>query len=122
MDLAFERRAWTLIYLCLGVIEGGTAGLMVRALFGGAVAGIIVDLVLAVISAAPAWANLASLVYARRAQGRPKVQFLRPLMLAMAVCVGSIAPVRSSVLLSGQLRRPQLGPCSASIFGNSKSI
>jgi hypothetical protein len=91
MDLAFERRAWTLIYLCLGVIEGGTAAVMVRALFGGAVAGIIVDLVLAVVSAAPAWANLASLVYARRAQGRPKVQFLRPLMLAMAVCVGSIA-------------------------------
>jgi len=74
MDLAFERRAWTLIYLCLGVIEGGTAAVMVRALFGGAVAGIIVDLVLAVVSAAPAWANLASLVYARRAQGRPKVQ------------------------------------------------
>src|SRR5512134_606090 len=91
MDLQFERRAWTLIYLCLGIIEGGTAAVMVRSLFGNAVAGIVVDLVLAVVSAAPAWANLASLVYARRAQGRPKIEFLRPLLLAMAVCVGALA-------------------------------
>lgn len=91
MDLSYERRAWTLIYLCLGVIEGGTAAVMVRSLFGNAVAGIVVDLVLAVVSAAPAWANLASLVYARRAQGRPKIEFLRPLLVAMAVCVGALA-------------------------------
>jgi hypothetical protein len=32
-----------------------------------------------------------SLVYARQAQGRPKVQFLRPLLAAMAVCVGALA-------------------------------
>jgi hypothetical protein len=52
-----------------------------------------VDLVLAVVSAAPAWANLLSLAYARRAQGRPKVGFLRPLLVAMAVCVGALALV-----------------------------
>ena len=91
MDLGFERRAWTLIYLCLGIIEGGTAAVMVRSLFSDAVPGIVVDLVLAVVSSAPAWANLASLVYARRAQGRPKIQFLRPLLLAMTVCVGALA-------------------------------
>ena len=33
---AYERRAWTLIYLCLGLIEGGTAAVMVRSLFGDA--------------------------------------------------------------------------------------
>ncbi len=52
MDLRSERRSWTLIYLCLGVVEGGTAAVMVRSLFGAAVAGIAVDLVLAVVSAA----------------------------------------------------------------------
>jgi len=91
MDLRFERRVWTLVYFCLGIIEGGTAAVMVRSLFGDAVAGIAVDIVLAVVSAAPAWANLASLAYARRAQGRPKVQFLQPLLLAMSVCVGALA-------------------------------
>ena len=91
MDLRSERRSWTLVYLCLGVVEGGTAAVMVRSLFGTAVAGVAVDLVLAVVSAAPAWANLASLEYARRAQGRPKVRFLRPLLLAMSVCVGALA-------------------------------
>jgi hypothetical protein len=91
MDSVFERRVWTLVYVCLGVIEGGTAAVMVRSLFGSAVPPLMVDLVLAVVSAAPAWANLVSLVYARRAQGRPKVQFLRPLLLAMAVCVGALA-------------------------------
>jgi MFS family permease len=91
MDLRGERRTWTLIYVCLGVVEGGTAAVMVRSLFGDAVAGIAVDLVLAVVSAAPAWANLVSLAYARRAQGRPKIQFLRPLLVAMSVCVAGLA-------------------------------
>jgi MFS family permease len=91
MDSVFERRVWTLVYVCLGIIEGGTAAVMVRSLFGSAVPPLMVDLVLAVVSAAPAWANLVSLVYARHAQGRPKVQFLRPLLLAMAVCVAALA-------------------------------
>ena len=91
MDSVFERRVWTLVYVCLGVIEGGTAAVMVRSLFGSAVPPLLVDLVLAVVSAAPAWANLVSLVYARRAQGQPKIQFLRPLLLAMSVCVAALA-------------------------------
>lgn len=102
MDLRFERRTWTLVYLCLGVIEGSTAAVMVRSLFGSAVGGIAVDLVVAVVSAAPAWANVVSLAYARRAQGRPKVQFLRPLLAAMAVCVAGLAllPTGGSGLLA----------------------
>lgn len=91
MDLRSERRTWTLIYLCLGVVEGGTAAVMVRSLFADAVPGIAVDLVVALVSAAPAWANLASLAYARRAQGRPKVQFLRPLLVAVVSCVAALA-------------------------------
>lgn len=91
MDLGFERRAWTLIYLCLGVIEGSTAAVMVRSLFGTTVHGIAVDLVVALVSSAPAWSNLASLVYARRAQGHPKVRFLQPLLFAMAACVAALA-------------------------------
>lgn len=101
MDLSFERRAWTLVYLCLGVIEGGTAAVMVRALFVGSAPGMLVDVVLAMVSAAPAWANLASLVFARRVQGRPKIAFLQPLLIAMTVCVAALAwlPATSSGLL-----------------------
>ncbi len=88
MDTAFERRVWTLVYVCLGVIEGATAAVMVRSLFASVVPPLLVDLVLAVVSSAPAWANLVSLIYARRAQGRPKIQFLRPLLLAMTVVAG----------------------------------
>ena len=91
MDSAFERRVWTLVYVCLGIIEGGTAAVMVRSLFGAAAPPLVVDLVLAIVSAAPAWANLVSLAYARRAQGRAKIRFLRPLLLAMAACVGALA-------------------------------
>ncbi len=91
MHLGFERRAWTLIYVCLGVIEGGTAAVIVRSLFGQAVQGIAVDLVMALVSSAPAWANLASLAFARRAQGRPKIAFLQPLILALAVLVAALA-------------------------------
>src|SRR6188474_3352725 len=81
MDLSFERRAWTLVYVCLGIVEGGTAAVMVRALFVGAAPGMLVDLVLAMVSAAPAWSNLASLAFARRVQGQPKIGFLQPLLL-----------------------------------------
>ena len=67
MDLGTERRAWMLVYVCLGVIEGGTAGVMVRALFAQQVPALLVDLVLAMVTSAPAWSNIASLIYARRA-------------------------------------------------------
>jgi hypothetical protein len=98
MDLRYERRAWTLIYLCLGLVEGGTAAVMVRALFGDQVSTVAVDLVLAFVSSAPAWSNLASMQYARRAQGQPKVAFLFPLLIAMTVCVASLALVPRSGL------------------------
>jgi len=55
-----------------------------------------VDLVVAIVSAAPAWANLASMPYARRAQGQRKVSFLFPLLLAMTACVGALALVPTS--------------------------
>src|SRR6188474_1323060 len=96
MDLSFERRAWTLVYVCLGIVEGGTAAVMVRALFVGAAPGMLVDLVLAMVSAAPAWSNLASLAFARRVQGQPKIGFLQPLLLAMTVCVAALALLPAS--------------------------
>src|SRR5215218_5720336 len=98
MDLSFERRAWTFIYLCLGLVEGGTAAVMVRALFGEQAPKIVVDLVLALVSSAPAWSNLASLAYARRAQGRPKIAFLVPLLVALCLCVATLALVPQSGL------------------------
>lgn len=93
MNLRYERRAWTLIYLCLGMIEGGTAAVAVRSLFGANVPDLAVDLVVALVSSAPAWSNLASLAYARRAQGRPKVAFLQPLLFAVAGCVAVLSLV-----------------------------
>lgn len=66
---------------------------MVRALFGDQAPRVAVDLVLAVVSSAPAWSNLASMAYARRAQGRPKIAFLAPLLLAMTACVAALALV-----------------------------
>jgi MFS family permease len=96
IDLRYERRAWTLIYLCLGLVEGGTAAVMVRSLFGDQAPALAVDLVVAIVSAAPAWANLASMAYARRAQGQRKVSFLFPLLLSMTACVGALAFVPKS--------------------------
>jgi hypothetical protein len=52
-----------------------------------------VDLVVGFVSSAPAWSNLASLAYARRAQGRRKVAFLQPLLVALAMCVAALALV-----------------------------
>jgi hypothetical protein len=98
MDLGFERRAWTLIYVCLGLVEGGTAAVMVRALFGDQAPAVAVDLVVAFASSAPAWSNLASMAFAQRAQGQPKVAFLYPLLVAMTGCVAALALVPRSVI------------------------
>jgi hypothetical protein len=98
MDLSYERRAWTLIYLCLGLVEGSTAAVIVRSLFGSEAPAFAVDLVVALVSAAPAWSNLASMQYARRAQGQPKVAFLFPLLLALTGCVAALAFVPKSGL------------------------
>lgn len=96
MDFRYERRAWTLIYCALGLVEGGTAAVMVRSLFGTQAPRLAVDMVLAVVSSAPAWTNLASLAYARRAQGRRKIPFLQPLLFAMCVCIAALALVPRS--------------------------
>lgn len=98
MDLDYERRAWTAIYCALGLVEGGTAAVMVRALFAQQAPAVVVDLVLAMVNSAPMWANLASLAYARRAQGRPKVAFLQPLLMAMCVTIAALAFVPQSAL------------------------
>ncbi|HET9692740.1 MAG TPA: MFS transporter [Steroidobacteraceae bacterium] len=84
--------------MCLGLVEGGTAAVMVRALFGDQAPRMAVDLVLAFVSAAPAWSNLVSMAYARRAQGQPKIAFLVPLLVAMTVCVAALALVPKSGL------------------------
>lgn len=93
MNLALERRAWTLIYLALGLVEGGTAAVLVRALFSQVVPTLAVDLIVALVTSAPSWANLASLFYARRAQGRPKIAFMQPLLFAMVACIAALACV-----------------------------
>ncbi len=67
-----------------------------RALRRRSAPGMLVDLVLAMVSAAPAWSNLASLVFARRVQGQPKIGFLQPLLLAMTVCVAALALLPAS--------------------------
>ena len=87
-----------LVYVCLGVIEGGTAGVMVRALFAQQVPALLVDLILAMVTSAPAWSNIASLIYARRAQGRPKIAFLQPLLFAMCVCVALLGVLPGGTL------------------------
>ena len=101
MDLDYERRAWTAIYCALALVEGGAAAVMVRALFAGQAPALVVDLVLAMVSSAPMWANLASLAYARRAQGRPKVAFLQPILFAMCLAIAALAlvPVTATGLL-----------------------
>ena len=96
MFLKFERRAWTLIYIGLGVVDGGTAAVMIRALFAGQTSPLAVDLALGLASTAPAWSNLASFAYAGIAQGRPKVGLLYPMLIAIAACVAALALVPAS--------------------------
>jgi Major Facilitator Superfamily len=92
---------WALLGLALGLVEGATAGVLVKRDFTGAVPPLALNLAVALVSGAPAMSNVISFVWANIAHGRERVRLMVRLQAAFALLVGlvSLAPRGASGLV-----------------------
>lgn len=92
-----EMLSWALISVTLGAVEGGLLGVLVKTSYSGTASPLLINLAVAVVSGAPAFANLVSFWFASWARGRDKVRLLSQLMFASACCVLLIAAAPRSL-------------------------
>ncbi len=69
----------------MGMVEGGVVGILANNAFA------LPPSLLAVIMAAPSFANLTSFFWARLARGRRKVAFINLLQIAVLLCIAAVA-------------------------------
>lgn len=78
-----ELASWSLIAVALGALEGGLLGVIVKNRFDGLAPDAWVNLAVAMVAGAPAFANLVSVAVAGWAMGREKIRRLSALMAAL---------------------------------------
>ena len=96
-----EVQVNALMAVTLGTLEGGLLGVIVKIGFADVAAPALVNLAVAMVTGAPAFANVASLVFANLAHGQHKTRWVSALM---AGCAGSslliaLAPVSAAGLI-----------------------
>lgn len=90
-NYARELTAWWLLPLMLGAVEGGVTGVLAKTYFEGYTDPRTLNLTVAVLTGAPAFANIVSFLWAALTHGRHKVRALVTLQVAAALCVMTIA-------------------------------
>jgi MFS family permease len=93
-----ELAAWSLLPLMLGAVEGGVVGVLAKSIFAGSVTASTLNFAVAILSGAPALANVTSFLWAALSHGRHKIRFLVGLQVATALLVGLIALAPRSTL------------------------
>jgi MFS family permease len=88
---AREVWPWALLGIASGLVEGGTVAVLVKKGYSGLVAPHWVDFAVAVVSGAPALANIFSFAWANLAHGRARIGVLVTLQAAFAISVGLVA-------------------------------
>jgi MFS family permease len=98
---AREVWPWALLGIASGLVEGGTVAVLVKKGYSGLVAPHWVDFAVAIVSGAPALANIFSFAWANLAHGRARIGVLATLQAAFAISVGlvALAPVAAGGLL-----------------------
>jgi MFS family permease len=86
-----EMIAWLFLPVMLGAVEGGVIGVLAKNLFAGTVEAHQLNLAVAVLMGAPAFANVTSFLWAALSHGRHKIRFLVALQVTTAVLIGLIA-------------------------------
>jgi len=86
-----ELTAWMLLPIMMGVVEGGLVAVIAKNAFAGVVPDRILNLVVAILSGAPAFANVTSFLWASLSQGRHKIRFLVTLQVCTALLVAQVA-------------------------------
>lgn len=93
MNYARELLSWAFLPIMLGAIEGGTMAVIVKKAWTGVpgVSPAVLDFAVALVSAAPNFANLTSFLWARVSHGRDKVRFISKIQIATCICVAVVA-------------------------------
>lgn len=86
-----ELTNWALVSVGLGAVEGAVAAAWVKARYGEAASPWLVDLAVALVAGAPAWANIASFLFAAHQLGRDKIALTVRWQVLTMVCVGLLA-------------------------------
>lgn len=96
-----EVRAWSLMAITLGTVEGGVMGVLVKNLYQGQVPDLWLNTAVALVTGAPSLANIISFFWVTAATGRPKVNFMLRLQAACVLTPALIvfAPINPSGLL-----------------------
>ncbi len=87
----FELTATLLFSFALAMVEGNLVGVIVKKAFESSVPKSRLDYAVAILAAAPEFANFTSFLWTRVAHGRNKVRLASMLQAAVAVLVGAIA-------------------------------
>ena len=98
---AREVWPWALLGVASGLVEGATVAVLIKKGFAGLVAAHWVDFAVALVSGAPALANISSFAWANLAHGRARIRVLTSLQAAFAISVGlvALAPTAASGLV-----------------------
>ncbi len=95
-----ELRAWLFVGFGLGVVESGVAGVVVKSAFTGVVDPFVLNLTVALVTGASAFANVTSTAWATWSSGRDKVQALVRLVMlgGILLALAGFAPVSAAGL------------------------
>jgi hypothetical protein len=86
-----EAGAWLLISMMMGAVAGGVVGVIAKNAFAGAVPEKWLNVAVALLTGAQAYAHLSSFLWASLSHGRNKIRFLTGLQVAAAALVAMIA-------------------------------
>lgn len=86
-----EMLSWALVSVALGAVEGSVVGVLVKNLYADVADPLWVNVAVALVSGAPAFANILSFAFAVLTQGRDKVRLLSRLLSLFGLCLIFIA-------------------------------
>ena len=85
-NYARELAAWCVLPLMLGTVEGGVVGVLAKTYFAGTVTPATLNMTVAILAGAPAFANIVSFLWAGASHGRDKIRMLAALQVLTATC------------------------------------
>lgn len=86
-----EAWPWVLLGITSGLVEGATVAVLVKKGYAGLVSPTAINLAVALVSGAPALANISSFAWANLAHGRQRVGVLVSIQALFALVVGLLA-------------------------------
>lgn len=88
-----ELVSWAFLPIMLGAVEGGTMSILVKKAWSGVdgVSPVALDFAVALVAAAPNFANLTSFIWGSLSRGRDKVRFISRIQIATCLCVAGVA-------------------------------